>query len=29
MSHGLMMKIAVLGMITCIWMLHLINGGAV
>ena len=29
MTHDIMMKVAILGMITCIWILYLINGGAV
>ena len=29
MRHDIMMKVAILGMITCIWILYLINGGAV
>ena len=29
MTHDIMMKVAVVGMITCIWILYLINGGAV
>jgi len=29
MTHNIMMKVAILGMITCIWILYLINGGAV
>ena len=28
MTHDIMMKVAILGMITCIWILYLINGGA-
>jgi len=29
MTHDILMKVAILGMITCIWILYLINGGTV
>jgi hypothetical protein len=29
MTHDILMKVAIVGMITCIWILYLINGGAV
>ena len=29
MTHDMLMKVAIVGMITCIWILYLINGGAV
>jgi len=29
MTHDMLMKVAIVGMITCIWLLYLINGGAV
>ena len=29
MRHDIMMKVAIVGMIICIWILYLINGGAV
>lgn len=29
MRHDIMMKVAIIGMLTCAWLLYLINGGAV
>ena len=29
MRHEIMMKVAIIGMLTCAWLLYLINGGAV
>jgi hypothetical protein len=29
MRHDIMMKVAIVGMITCAWLLYLINGGGI
>jgi len=29
MKHDLMMRISIIGLLTCVWILYLMNGGAI
>ena len=29
MKHDLMMRISIIGLLTCAWLLYLMNGGAI